>query len=225
MLLCGLSVGAFSRPVDPDSMRVEDYSVSAGDVADSVPGTLTPAQITDIIMAAPSERVEFDSVASSGNVPLPSDSLDSVMAGVVLQDSLAAIPDTVLSSSLHTMVADTARRTRLSRRRIEAPGAASKIVRSKVDLDNGVDFSAKDSMILVGRNQAYMYGDSHVEYGTIKLDASRIEMNLENSTVYAVGTPDSIGELQGTPVFEDNGTSYEAKTMSYNFKTEQGYIT
>ncbi|MDE6117575.1 MAG: LPS-assembly protein LptD, partial [Duncaniella sp.] len=121
--------------------------------------------------------------------------------------------------------ADTARRTRLSRRRIEAPGAVSKIVRSKVDLDNGVDFSAKDSMILVGRNQAYMYGDSHVEYGTIKLDASRIEMNLENSTVYAVGTPDSIGELQGTPVFEDNGTSYEAKTMSYNFKTEQGYIT
>ena len=79
-------------------MRVEDYSVSAGDVADSVPGTLTPAQITDIIMAAPSERVEFDSVASSGNVPLPSDSLDSVMSGVVLHDSIGASRETVLSS-------------------------------------------------------------------------------------------------------------------------------
>ncbi len=209
VLLCALSVGAFSRPVTPDSVRVEDDSVSMADTlvgtADTALKGLTPAQITDVIMSAP----ERDSIPfEAADMSLPSDSMDSAL---VMQDV--------------RMVTDTARRTRLSRRRIEAPGATSKIVRSKVDLDNNVDFTAKDSMILVGRDQAYMYGESHVEYGNIKLDANQIQMNLKNSTVYAVGTTDSVGETQGTPVFEDNGTSYEAKTMSYNFKTEQGYIT
>lgn len=197
--------------------------------ADSVNGALTPAQITEIIMSAPEERMPLDSAAGMARVLLPSDSLDALSelsdSSLMPLDSAMEVSDSLTASSRHTAALDTARRTRLSRRRIEAPGTTSKIVRSKVDLDNGVDFSAKDSMILVGRNQAYMYGDSHVEYGNIKLDANQIEMNLENSTVYAVGTPDSVGELKGTPVFEDNGTSYEAKTMSYNFKTERGYIT
>ncbi|MCM1255544.1 MAG: LPS-assembly protein LptD [Duncaniella sp.] len=178
VLLCALSVGAFSRPVNPDPIKIEETPV-------------------DTLSEETSES-DFDSVFATN-------------------DSLA--------KRTHIVSTDTARRTRLSRRRIDAPGEVSKIVRSKVDLDNTVDFTAKDSMLLVGRSQAYMYGESHVEYGNIKLDADHIEMNLQNSTVYANGTPDSIGELQGTPVFEDNGTPYEAKTMSYNFKTEQGFIT
>ena len=94
-----------------------------------------------------------------------------------------------------------------------------------MDLDTKVDFKAQDSMLLVGRDQAYMYGPSNVTYGDIKLDANSIEMNLKNSTVYAVGVEDSTGEVQGTPVFTDHGTSYESKTMDYNFKSGKGYIT
>lgn len=218
MLICGLSVGAFSRPIDPDSLRVEDDGVVDSmkrDDAEMTSGVLRPpvAQRVDSLV---SESLMAESLVN-----------DSVIRDTIGFDSISTFAPIDSFGRIHSVPAavDTARRTRLSRRRIEAPGTTSKIVRSKVDLDNGVDFTAKDSMILVGRNQAYMYGDSHVEYGKIKLDADQIEMNLENSTVYAVGTPDSIGELQGTPVFEDNGTSYEAKTMSYNFKTEQGYIT
>ncbi|MDE6326327.1 MAG: hypothetical protein K2M02_09160 [Duncaniella sp.] len=74
------------------------------------------------------------------------------------------------------------------------------------------------------RDTAFMYGDSKVTYGAIKLDASEIKMDMKDNTVYAVGTPDSVGDLQGTPVFDDNGTSYEAKSMSYNFKSGHGYI-
>lgn len=115
-------------------------------------------------------------------------------------------------------------RRRLSRRRIEAPSTGVRIVRDKVDLDNSVDFSAKDSLILMKRDTAFMYGDSKVTYGAIKLDASELKMDMKDNTVYAVGTPDSVGDLQGTPVFDDNGTSYEAKSMSYNFKSGHGYI-
>lgn len=125
----------------------------------------------------------------------------------------------------HTAVIDSARRPRLSRTRINVAKDSAKIVRSKVDLDNPVDFSAQDSLVLVGRNLAYMYGQSNVVYGDIKLDANEIKMNLDSTTVYAVGTVDSLGEVIGSPIFDDKGTTYEAKTMTYNFDTEHGYIT
>ncbi len=100
-----------------------------------------------------------------------------------------------------------------------------KIQRIKSDLDNPVDITARDSMVLIGQNNAYLYGESNVTYGDIKLDAALIEMNMDSSIVYAVGVPDTTGEVIGTPVFNDKGTEYESKTMQYNFKTGKGYIT
>lgn len=101
----------------------------------------------------------------------------------------------------------------------------SRIRREKVDLDNQVVFSSADSMVLVGRSSMYMYGDGQVDYGDLKLDAARIELDLEKSEVYAVGQTDSIGEVTGSPVFEEGGSSYETKTMRYNFKSKRGFIT
>ena len=96
---------------------------------------------------------------------------------------------------------------------------------TKVDLESAVDFSARDSMLIIRRDSAFMYGKSSVKYGDISLDAANIEMDLPGSTVYAVGVPDSTGEMVDQPVFNDKGTDYQAKTMRYNFKTEKGYIT
>ena len=98
-------------------------------------------------------------------------------------------------------------------------------VASKVDLDAPVDFRSSDSMIIIRRDSAFMYGNSSVKYGDIQLDAANIDLDLNNSTVYAVGAPDSVGEIQGSPVFNEGGTQYEAKTMRYNFSTEKGIIT
>ena len=123
---------------------------------------------------------------------------DSISAAA---DSLAVVPDSL-------------RRPR-----------QSKIRRQKVDLDNQVVFSSADSMILIGRQTTYMYGDGKVDYGNLKLTASEIQLDLDSSIVYACGTPDSIGDLQGTPVFEEGGTSYESKTMRYNFKSKRGFIS
>ena len=96
---------------------------------------------------------------------------------------------------------------------------------TKVDLESAVDFSSADSMIIVRRDSAFMYGESSVTYGDIKLTAANIEMSLADNTIHALGVPDSIGELRGTPVFSDGDSQYEAKTMRYNFKSEKGYIT
>ena len=101
----------------------------------------------------------------------------------------------------------------------------SRIVREKVDLDNAVDFSAKDSLVMVGQSAAFMYGQSTVKYSDIDLSADEIHMDMKESLVYAVGRRDTADELVGSPVFKDKSGEYESKTMTYNFKTEKGFIT
>lgn len=101
----------------------------------------------------------------------------------------------------------------------------SRINRSKADLDAAVNFDAKDSLVMNGQNNAYLYGQGEVVYGSFKLNAEEIRMEIDNSTVYATGIPDSTGTLVGNPVFVDGKDEYESKQMSYNFKTERGYIT
>ncbi len=101
----------------------------------------------------------------------------------------------------------------------------TRINREKVDIDNSVTFSAKDSVILLGNKLAFLYGEGEVEYGSFKLNAEEIKMVMDSTTVYANGRVDSVGELQGKPIFQDGGDTYESKTMSYNFKNQRGYIT
>lgn len=112
----------------------------------------------------------------------------------------------------------------------------SPFVREKVDLDQAVEFSAADSLVLIGDNRAFMYGNSTVKYGEINLNAGRIEMDMDSSTVFAsASVPDTVPlsrpnqgedvEEADYPVFSDGSGEYQSKTMRYNFKTERGYIT
>ncbi len=100
----------------------------------------------------------------------------------------------------------------------------SRIRAERTDLDAVVDFSCTDSMLIIRRDSAFMFGDSRVTYGEINLEAAEIQMDLNDNTVYACGRPDSIGEIVGRPVFSQDGTDYEALTMRYNFSTSKAYI-
>ena len=105
------------------------------------------------------------------------------------------------------------------------PRRPSRIRREKVDLDHQVVFESKDSIVMVGRNMTYMYGEGQIDYGDLKLNAAEIRLDMDKSEVYACGREDSVGEMQGVPVFEEGGTSYESSTMRYNFRSKRGYIT
>ncbi|MCM1164122.1 MAG: LPS-assembly protein LptD [Muribaculaceae bacterium] len=211
VLLCAASLGARPRPA---GRPVSQAPTPTLEVAD----TLEPDTVPSTLPLLPEPAEDFnDSISIPEHILV--DSLPSDSTLITITDSIEPL------AVRHTAVLDTARRTRLSRTRINTTRDSIKIVRTKVDLDNPVDFSARDSLVLIGRNLAYMYGQSNVVYGKIKLDAEQIKMNLDSTTVYAVGVPDSLGELVGSPVFDDNGTTYEAKTMNYNFHTEYGYIT
>ncbi len=151
-------------------------------------------------------------------------------------DSVAEMPDSAeLMRSAVTLAAPTesvAGLTERQRLRVslndsttEKKASGKRIMRVKTDIDNVVDITARDSMVILGQNNAYLYGESKVNYGEISLEAAQIEMDMDSSTVYAVGVPDSLGELTGTPVFNDKGTSYESKTMRYNFGTGKGVLS
>ena len=95
----------------------------------------------------------------------------------------------------------------------------------QTDIDQIVNFTAKDSIVFRGRSNARMYGTSNVQYGDISLNASSIKMDMDSSLVYAIGVTDTTGEVIGSPVFKDRSGEYSSKSMSFNFKTRKGYIT
>lgn len=100
----------------------------------------------------------------------------------------------------------------------------SRIRREKVDLENSVTIKSSDSMIMLGRNIAYVYGDGDVVYGDLKLTAAEIELDLQTNNVHAVGRTDSLGEVEGSPEFTQKNDTYQSRTMDYNFKTKKGFM-
>ena len=141
--------------------------------------------------------------------------VDSVKT-VIPESSTTAIPDSVRSDS-------TAPNIFVKKGAVKAD--SSRFIKRFVDLDNSVQFTAKDSLVFYGKNNANMFGSSSVTYGNIDLKAMEIQMNMDKSEVYAVGRADSVGDLEGKPIFKDPSGEYESKTMRYNFKSKRGYIT
>lgn len=152
------------------------------------------------------------------------DAPDSVAGPAVLPAAVAEALDSLLPAS----GADSLARRAVAPETVAAdtlPKRPSRIRRQKADLDAQVVFSAKDSLIVIGQKTTYMYGDASVDYGNLKLNAAEIKLNMDSSEVYACGVTDSVGDVSGTPVFEEGGSKYESSTMRYNFKTRRGYIT
>lgn len=96
--------------------------------------------------------------------------------------------------------------------------------RKKEALDAPVVYESSDSMIWDNGGYASLFGNGKVNYQNVELTAAVIKMQMDSSLVYADGVRDSLGELSGTPIFKDGGTPYESNHISYNFKTEKGYI-
>lgn len=96
--------------------------------------------------------------------------------------------------------------------------------KKKQPLDAPVVYEANDSIVFTEGGLAHLYGSGKVNYEKIELTSDIITMNMDSSTVYARGIPDSTGVEKGTPIFKDGDTPYESKIMRYNFKTKKGFI-
>ena len=96
--------------------------------------------------------------------------------------------------------------------------------KKKAGLTSVVDYKANDSIVFTHGNEVYMYGKGVVQFDGMELNADQIEMNMDSSLVYAVGRPDSVGDIVGRPVFKDKSGEYESETMNYNFKTKKDIL-
>ena len=109
--------------------------------------------------------------ADSTAAPVISDSLRAVMDSTFRADSIAAEDSVKL----------------LKKSSLQAPAFTT----------------AKDSIIedfSDGKKTIYYYGDVSVTYGNMKLTADYMEYDLDSGILYARGTKDKDGVIQGKPV-------------------------
>ena len=98
-------------------------------------------------------------------------------------------------------------------------------VKKNTGLDSPVAYEAKDSVwYFMGSGDIHMYGEGKVSYQNMELQSDLITVNLDSNIVHAYGVADSLGVLQGKPVFKQGGSEYQSEQMSYNFKTGKGFI-
>ncbi len=93
------------------------------------------------------------------------------------------------------------------------------------DIETTINYKAKDSIRYDAVNQImYLYGDAHIDYGEIALDAAFIQINWKTNILSAEGLLDSAGVLQNKPLFKNGAETYQAERMTYNYKTKKGRV-
>lgn len=96
--------------------------------------------------------------------------------------------------------------------------------KKKSALDDVVKYKANDSIVMYSSGSVYLYGEAEVHYQNITLTSDYIRVNMDSSQVYASGVLDTLGDMQGKPVFSDGPDKYSSSAMSYNFKTKKAFI-
>ena len=103
--------------------------------------------------------------------------------------------------------------------------AADTVKKSDNPIKSEVSYEASDSMIYDLKNgELLLFGESSVQYEKIKLEAARISYTFNDYLVHAEGTVDTAGNPVGEPIFTDEGTTYNAESMDYNFRTKKGIV-
>ena len=95
-------------------------------------------------------------------------------------------------------------------------------------LDAPVDFTGTDSIVLYPkRNLVRMYGDATVKHGEQTLHGDYMQMQTDSGTVFStyIDYPDTLDRKKIYAKIEDGSESYEAHSITYNFKSKRGYIT
>ena len=92
-------------------------------------------------------------------------------------------------------------------------------------IDKPVKYSSRDSMTYdATEKKINLFGNSEVLYTNLDLEADIISMDIDSSMVFATYSTDSLGNKTGKPIFKQGNDSYEMEKITYNFKTQKGFI-
>ena len=182
-----------------------------------------PQRIVDTINIAldsipETQDIGFPQIGDSTNMVTDSIAFDTLafnIDSITQPDSLLSMTDSI--APLDSLRQDTLKQT--SRKRIMPK-------RSDSAIETQVICSASDSVYRdMKQMKIFYFGNAEAKYDDITLKASCLEFDLETSTCRAYGIADSLGKLQGRPVFTQGESTFEANEMLYNFKTKKGIIT
>ena len=89
-------------------------------------------------------------------------------------------------------------------------------------IEHDIIRNCKDSIVQdILNKKIYLYGESSIKYGDIKITAYNIIIDWNENTILAIGTKDSIGNAIGEPVFSEGNESFKAKEILYNLKSKK----
>ncbi len=93
------------------------------------------------------------------------------------------------------------------------------------DIQTTINYNAKDSLFFnVKSRELFLYGETHIDYGRVSLDAERTDVDWNKRTLKAKYVTDSTGKKIGKPVFTEGPDVYVTDDIVYNFKTERALI-
>ncbi len=96
---------------------------------------------------------------------------------------------------------------------------------AKSDIETTINYDAQDSMYFdVINKKLFMYGETHIDYGEITLEADRTNVDWDRRTIESDYSLDSAGKKIGRPVFSDGPDVYQTDDIIYNFDTKRALI-
>jgi hypothetical protein len=151
----------------------------------------------------------FISTALFGSLFFPAIAQQTAPANLNNSDTVAQLsPVDTLSLESDTISSDT----------VEAKPSVG-------DIETTILYDAKDSIKMDVVNQIFrLYGEAVIVYGQIELSAAEIEINYITKLIRAKGRTDSLGNVEGKPVFKDGGDVFYTDDMTYNFDTRKAII-
>ena len=180
---------------------VDSTALDTIKVVERITDTIT--LVVDSISSAQDVMVDTTNAAMADTLAMVSDSISEAQSIASLQQ------DTTANDSLKPVVTK-----RFTPKRSESA------------IEVQVICSASDSSYRdMNQKKIFYYGNAEAKYDDITLKAACLEFDLETSTCRAYGVVDSLGKLQGRPVFTQGETTFEAREMLYNFRTKKGIIT
>ena len=93
------------------------------------------------------------------------------------------------------------------------------------DIETTINYHARDSLFFnVNSRELFLYGETHIDYGKVALDAERTDVDWNKRTLKAKYITDSTGRKIGKPVFTEGPDTYVTEDILYNFKSERALI-
>ena len=98
-------------------------------------------------------------------------------------------------------------------------------IQTKSNIEHTIDYTARDSIFFDVRNKKmFLYGAAKIEYGSMTLEAERIDLDWIENTIEANYQLDSLGKKLGKPVYTEKSDTYVTDNMVYNIKTGKAVI-